>query len=70
MAVRIEAAEVAGHKPAIDYSFGGKLGLVEIAGHYGFAADRDFADAFGIGIEDADFHAGKRFADGICVERL
>src|SRR5258707_13602552 len=70
MAGGIEAAEVAGHKPAIDDGFSGKLGLVEVTGHYSFAADRDFADPVGIGIEDADFHAGERFADGVGAKRV
>src|ERR1700737_5363182 len=63
MAAGIEAAEVAGHEPTIDDGFGGELRLVEVAGHHGFAADRDFADAFGIGIEDADLHTGEGLAD-------
>src|SRR5258708_6794982 len=70
MTGRIEAAEVAGHEPAVHDAFGGEFGLVEVAGHYGFAAHGDFADTVGIGIDDADLHAGERLADGVGTERL
>src|SRR5260370_42620469 len=70
MALGGEAAEVAGHEPAVDHGFLGEVVLVEVARHYGFAAHEDFADAIRIGIDDADFHAGKRFADGVCTEGL
>src|SRR6266446_5970005 len=70
MAGGVEAAEVAGHKPAVDDGFGGKFGLVEVAGHYGLAANGDLAEAVGIGIENANLHAGERFANGVRAERL
>src|ERR1700676_5021340 len=70
MAGGIEAAEVAGHEPAVDDGLSSEFGLVEVAGHYGLAAHGDFADAVRVRIDDADFHARERFADGVGAERL
>src|ERR1700737_2187483 len=70
MAVRVEATEIASHEPAVHHSFGGEFRFIEVARHHGFAAHGDFADTVGIRIKDADLHARKRFADGVCTERF
>ena len=70
MASGIEAAEIAGHQPAVDDGFGGEFRLVQVAGHDRFAANRNFADAVGVRIDDANFHAGERLADSVGAERL
>ena len=58
MAGGIQAAQVSGQQPAVYDGFGGHFGIVEIVGHYGFAAHRDFTDSFRARIDDFHFHAG------------
>jgi hypothetical protein len=62
--------EISGAEPAVHDGFGGEFGIVEIAGHDGFAAHPDFAYAILGGVGDFDFHAGERLADGVRTEGL
>src|SRR5260370_7132753 len=70
MALGVEAAEVAGHEPAVDHGFLGEFGLVEVARHYGFAAHVDFADPIRTGFADAAFHTAQRFSHLVHTARL
>src|ERR1700738_1461739 len=58
MAAFIDAAEIASREPAVDYSFGGHFRIVQVVRHNRLAADRNFADAFAVWIQDTDFHPG------------
>src|SRR2546430_10077365 len=51
MTLAVKAAEVAGQKPAVDDGFGRKFRLIQVAGHDGLAADTNFTDAVGGGIQ-------------------
>ena len=68
MAGRVEAAQVAGLQPAVHDGLGGQLRLVEVVRHNGLAAHRHFADAVGVGRDDAHFHPRQRLADGVGPE--
>src|SRR5207302_7408415 len=65
MTLAVKAAEVAGQKPAVDDGFGRKFRLIQVAGHDGLAADTNFTDAVGGGIQNAHFHPGQRLADSV-----
>src|SRR5438132_8396832 len=70
VSLRVELAEVTGAQPAIHDRLGGKLRLVEIAGHDCLAADVHFTDAILTGVDDLDFHARKRLANGVRAKWL
>ena len=68
MSSPIEAAQISGEQPAIDDGLRGQFRIIEVVGHDRLAARRHFTDAFGIWIENAQFHAGKRLAHRIRAE--
>ena len=70
VAVRVEAADVAGVQPAAAQRLGGGLGLVPVAGHHHVAPDQDLADLAGgelavVVVDDADLDAGAGDADAL-----
>src|SRR5882757_4044576 len=48
----VKTAEVAGQKPAINDGFRGEFRFIQIAGHYGFATNSNFANAVGSRIHE------------------
>ena len=62
VAACVEAAQVAGHQPSVHDRFRGHFRIVEILRHHGLAAHGHFADAFGVGIRDANLDARQRLA--------
>src|SRR5882762_1403293 len=65
MARAIEAAEIAGQKPAVNDGFRREFWLIQVPGHDGLASDSNFANAVGGGIQNAYFHSRQRLADSV-----
>src|SRR5258708_25870859 len=70
MPLAVKTAEIAGHKPAVDDGFRREFRFIQIAGHDGFAADGNFANAIGSRIHDAHFHPGQWLANRVRAKRF
>src|SRR6266849_8437332 len=68
MSLAVKTPEVASQKPSVDNGFRREFPFIQVAGHNGFAADSNVANAIGSRIHNAHFHSWQRLADRVRAE--
>src|SRR5712692_6289482 len=65
MSLAVKTPEVASQKPSVDNGFRREFPFIQVAGHNGFAADSNVANAIGSRIHDAHFPCRQWLANGV-----